>query len=364
MFGPALNEFGYNEHLAVTVYRGFHLQRVRFQRAYDKRSIIASRWLTEMLKVRLPRKNLLKMYRFFCIFNSLPAGATCDCEKSEWKRWLLKICPKKKKKKKPEFSSEGVTQGKHKEGKVHFAWTYETCAISFTSCSTPFGPHWHYRVHSRVLTDITGYIYIGSYWDYRVHTLVLTDITGCTPDITGYTHWFLLTLQGESTSPHWHYRVYLWVLTDITGYTPGSLLMLQGTPTGFYWHYRVHQLVLADITGYTPGSLLTLQGAPLTDITGCTPGSLLTLQGAPMVLTNNPGYTHWSLLTSQGTPLGPYWRYKVHRLLTLQGAPLTDITGCTPGSVLTLQGAPMVPTNIAGYTNWSLLTLKGTLHGP
>ena len=194
---------------------------------------------------------LLETNRLFCIFNSQSAGATCDCEKSEENRWILKICLKKTTT--TEFSSEGVTQSKHKEGKVHFAWTYETCAISFTSCSTPFGPYWHYRVHSRVHTDITGYIYIGSYWDYRVHTLVLIHITGCTPDITGYTHWFLLTLKGTHLAPYWHYRVHKLVLTDITRYIS----------TSPYWEYRVHPCVLCiqvltNITGYTPKSLLTL----------------------------------------------------------------------------------------------------------
>ena len=328
--GSTYNEFGYNEHTTKGAY------------------FFASRWLTEMLKVRLPRKNLLKMYRFFCIFNSLPAGATCDCEKSEGKRWIFKICPKKTKKNHDNgvFLWMSYAESKHKVGKVHFAWTYETCAISFTSCSTPFGLYWHYRVHSRVLTDITGYIYIGSYWDYRVHTQ------------DSYWHYRVHPWHYRvHTSAHWRYRVNLLVLTDITEYTPGSLLTLQGTPLDPYWRYRVHPLVLTDITGYTNWSLLTLQGAPL--------GSLLTLQGAP--LTDITGCTPGSLLTLQGTPTGPYWHYRVHplgSLLTLQGTPT--------GPYWHHRVHPLVLTDVTGYTAywyyrvhpWVLIDITGCTHGP
>ena len=114
------------------------------------------------------------------------------------------------------------------------------------------GPLWHYRVQMTLLTlqsapwviaDISGYSYrslltlqgtsTDPYWHYRVHSQILTDITG---DI----HRSLLTLQGTSTDPYWHYRVHPQVHTDITGDIHRSLLTLQGTSTDPYWHYRVH----------------------------------------------------------------------------------------------------------------------------
>ena len=51
------------------------------------------------------------------------------------------------------------------------------------------------------------------------------------------------------------------ILTYITGYTHRSLLTLQGTSTDPYWHYSVHPCVLIDVTVYTnyrvPSQVLT-----------------------------------------------------------------------------------------------------------
>ena len=52
--------------------------------------------------------------------------------------------------------------------------------------------------------------------------------------ILQYTLWSLLTLQGTLLGPYLHYRIHSWILTNITGYTPGSLLTSHGTLLGPY----------------------------------------------------------------------------------------------------------------------------------
>ena len=103
----------------------------------------------------------------------------------------------------------------------------------------------------------------------------------------------------------------------------------------------------------------------ITDITGYTNRSLLTLQGAPTDPYWHYRGAHRSLLTLQGTPTGPYWHYSVHPQV------LTDIVVCTYSSWLTLQSTttgpyshyrvhPQTLTDITEYTHSTLLTLQVT----